>query len=497
MGIKIYIDWDKNDNFTDTYDDITADVMSVRWTIGARSAYQSVADESTCEIVVRNVDKKYTPENTTSPIYGKILPNRRIRIMDDKGSGTQLWNGYLEAPKMAWQPMGPALTGRHNITLQGYGAKQRLQKIEVRLGLYEDTTIDVIITDALREAGIFLPLQRGWFLGVAGKSELGVSTYLIGPAGWSEFEVGISNIATYGNEVKNVLAIIEELVRTERGRFGELRDGKFFLHNRHHIYQATDNGTISESDCVGINYASGDDVYNVINVKANPRKVQASETLWELDAPITVGVGDTAELEATLRRDGGQFAGAGSLTPTYSFSVGSGTVDVVARGGKAVVTVANTGNIPAVLATLSLAGAPTYNQNSMRVTKEDSLSVASLGRQELNIDAGVTSDYSDALAIAETELARRVSRGIVKSVQMKNMWDGIRNAYMFADNQIGYFVTVDAPSINHNARYIIIGESHSWQAGGEHNTEFFLEPLSLTPAFRWDVSNWDESYWIF
>lgn len=497
MGFKVFIDWDKDDDFLDSYDDITADVMSVSWFIGARSAYQSVADESTCDIVVRNTDGKYTPENSASPIYGKILSNRRIRIMDDRGTGTQLWNGYLEAPNMSWKPMGPALTGRDGVTLRGYGAKQRLQKIEVRLGLYEDVTVDVIITDALREAGIFLPLQRGWRLGVVGSSELGVSTYLLGSAGWSEFETGVSTIATYGNEVKNVLAIIEELVRTERGRFGELRDGKFFFYNRHHVYTLTDNNTISEEDCVGINYAHGDDVYNSVNVRANPRKVSVSEVLWELDAPISIGVNDTIELEARLRRDGGQFAGASSLVPTSTFSSGTGTVTVTARGGVAVVSVANTGNMPAVLATLSLAGAPTYNQNSIKVLKELPLSVADLGRQELSIDAGVTSEYSDALAIAETELAKRVSRGIVKSVQMKNMWDSVRNAYMYADNQIGYLVTVDAPSINHNARYIIIGEGHRWQPGGEHNAEFFLEPLPLDPAFVLDVSNLDEDYLMY
>jgi hypothetical protein len=37
----IAIDWDRNDNFTDTDDDVTSRVISVNWFLGMRTPYLS------------------------------------------------------------------------------------------------------------------------------------------------------------------------------------------------------------------------------------------------------------------------------------------------------------------------------------------------------------------------------------------------------------------------------------------------------------------------
>lgn len=499
MALKISVDWDNDRDFSDVNEDITADVESVRWFLGARNAYQAVCDEPTCEIVVRNTDGKYTPENSSSPIYNKIRPYRRIRIEETVGGGYQLWNGYLDIPNIDWSPMGD-YTGCGFVVLRGVGAKQALERIEVKLALYSDVTIDTVITDALRKAGVFLPSARGWFLGVTGFSELGVSTFLLGPDSWFDAEVGVSVIPTYGDEVKKVLEIIAELVETERGKFFIARDGKFVLWNRHHVYLATSNdSTINDDDVVEMEYEYGTDLVNSVLVSGNPRRVQTSETLWELDDSLTIPVGEVVEFEARLRRNTGQFAGAGAITATPTFTSGTATITTTPRGGLTIVKIDNaTGAIPAILSGLVLSGSPSYNQNSIRVLREDKVSIAEFGRRETSINAGVTGDYGSAEAIADTELGRRTLRGLVKSVSMRNAWDSVTNAYMFADNQIGYAVRVNAPTMSHDDRYVIIGEEHSWQRGGEHNTTFYFEPLPDTvPPMTWDVAKWDESYWVF
>jgi len=80
---------------------------------------------------------------------------------------------------------------------------------------------------------------------------------------------------------------------------------------------------------------------------------------------------------------------------------------------------------------------------------------------------------------------------------MRQKWVNRQNAYMFEDNQIGYFVTVTLDSVGHNSRYMIVGERNRWTAGDVHEAEFFLEPLRESPGFRWDVSNWDEDEWVY
>jgi hypothetical protein len=495
MGIRVLVDWDNDGSFTQAYDDISADIQSVEWFLGARRAWQSACDEPTCTINVRNTDKKYTPENSASPIYGKIKPNRRIRIMD-ADTGTQLWNGYLDLPQINWRPAGE-MSGRETVVLQGVGAKQLLDRIQVELATYENVTIDVIIKDVLRKAGIFLPLGRGWFLGVTGYSELGVTTYIIGASSWSDFEVGLTNIPFYGDEVVSVWATITQLVNTERGKFYIDRDGKYILHNRQHNYQTANNNTIDESVLTGFDYAFGADVQNSVRVDGNPRRQTATETLWELEAPETIAVGQIKEFEVRLRRETGQFAGAKTLSATPTFSGGTAVVTVTPRGGIAVIKVDNTaGAVIATLSTLVLTGSATYSQNAIRVTEVDQLSIADVGRNEIVIDAGLTGDIDTAGAIALTELGRRTLKGAVRSVSMRNKWVDRKNDYMFLDNRIGYFVRVTLGSVEHDKRYLIVGERHSWTVGDIHSVTFYLEPLPVNDGFRWDVSNWDEDYWV-
>ncbi len=42
----IAVDWKRDGNFDDTYDDVTSRVLAVNWFIGVRQTYQDVADNS-------------------------------------------------------------------------------------------------------------------------------------------------------------------------------------------------------------------------------------------------------------------------------------------------------------------------------------------------------------------------------------------------------------------------------------------------------------------
>jgi hypothetical protein len=70
----IAIDWDRNDNFSGTYDDVTARMVNVEWVLGWREPYQDVAEDSVLKLRLTNVDRRYSPENATSPLFGKVAP---------------------------------------------------------------------------------------------------------------------------------------------------------------------------------------------------------------------------------------------------------------------------------------------------------------------------------------------------------------------------------------------------------------------------------------
>jgi hypothetical protein len=85
----IAIDWDRNDNFTDTYDNVTTRVMQVNWFLGMRKEYQDKADNAMLGMVLRNNDRLYSPENAASPLFGKIAVQRPVRIQSNDGTTTR------------------------------------------------------------------------------------------------------------------------------------------------------------------------------------------------------------------------------------------------------------------------------------------------------------------------------------------------------------------------------------------------------------------------
>lgn len=94
----IAIDWDRNDNFTDTYDDVTARVISARWHLGMRAAYEGIADAATLDITLDNADRVYSPDSPAPALTGKVVPQRPVRIQSNDGTTTRThWIGWVES----------------------------------------------------------------------------------------------------------------------------------------------------------------------------------------------------------------------------------------------------------------------------------------------------------------------------------------------------------------------------------------------------------------
>jgi hypothetical protein len=89
-NFNLSIDWDRNNNFTGTHDNITNRVMWVNWYLGSKKPYQDTSDNPMCGIVLRNDDRLYSPDNTGSPLAGKLVPQRPVRIQSFDGTTTRL-----------------------------------------------------------------------------------------------------------------------------------------------------------------------------------------------------------------------------------------------------------------------------------------------------------------------------------------------------------------------------------------------------------------------
>lgn len=478
MPIKFYVDWDSDGTFNDANEDITADVMRARWSLGARNPFQSVADEATLTMKIRNTTGKYSPENATSPLAGLIRPMKRVRVFETV-TNTQLWNGWLDFPQLDWQTAGD-YTGKTSMTLNAIGAKTLLDKITITQDLFTNVRADEVIFDAMEQAGIFPAIDSGWVLGNAGLGLLGETTILASNDAWRDFDEGLTVFPDYGGGREAVGALIGDLVNTERGQFWFDREGKAIFRNRHHTYTTTttDYTLTDENLPTEIAYLYGDIFANSVTVTGRPRRIESSEMLWELDNPIEIAPRQTAIIEARLRRSNGQFASASSLTHTATFSTGSATISITPQGGVARVSIQNTGIGIAVVSSLVINGAPRYQQNELTATAQDNDSISQYYLRESQLSLTNVYEYQTLRDIGYMEILRLPMRGRVANFGMIALDDGVDNAVMIEDLFIGAFLVIDATAtLYHSDRYMVIGEEHELEQGGVHTARYFTEPV--------------------
>lgn len=81
---EVKVDWDMTNwaddpDFSEGIDDISSYVKSVSFSKGKDKELGN-APASTVEIVLKNEDGRFSPPNVGSPLYGKLLPWRVIRV---------------------------------------------------------------------------------------------------------------------------------------------------------------------------------------------------------------------------------------------------------------------------------------------------------------------------------------------------------------------------------------------------------------------------------
>lgn len=77
---KVLVDWDRTGDFLNSSDDITSYVVNAKWYLGFSQPYANVANDSTLDLVLNNSDKRFSPENSSSPLAGNLLPLRPVQI---------------------------------------------------------------------------------------------------------------------------------------------------------------------------------------------------------------------------------------------------------------------------------------------------------------------------------------------------------------------------------------------------------------------------------
>ena len=161
----IGIDWDRDGNYTDE----TARVLSDKWMLGFQQAFRDVGNDAQLTLILRNQDRRFTPEHSAGSLYGKLAPLRPVKIESNDATTTRRhFSGWV-------QSIHPEANrnGERVATIRVSGAMQFLKATETKIELQENQRSDQII-DALINEVIFPPaLSDAWVLGDGHRAELG------------------------------------------------------------------------------------------------------------------------------------------------------------------------------------------------------------------------------------------------------------------------------------------------------------------------------------
>ncbi len=71
----IAIDWNRDGSYTDE----TSKVLSANWFLGFQQPFADVGSDAQLTLIMQNMDKRFTPENPTGDLYGKLAPLRPVK----------------------------------------------------------------------------------------------------------------------------------------------------------------------------------------------------------------------------------------------------------------------------------------------------------------------------------------------------------------------------------------------------------------------------------
>ena len=497
----VSIDWNRDGIYTDE----TSKVMSAQWFLGFQQPYMDVGNDAQLTLTMRNTDKRFTPEYSSSPLYGSLVPLRPVKIESNDGTTTRRhFTGWIQTIQPAVNKNGERIA---NIFVMG--AMQFLKATETKIELQENQRTDQIIDTLIKEV-IFPPaLTEAWVVGDSNFSLIGESTYLADLTAYSEFEEGQMTLnmagdnwvkqGGYSDQSKDTFDVyrgIKDITAAERGKFFFDREGKAVFWSRHHILDKDTIDATFTDTMTGMEYtfASLDQTKNEIIVTCHPRTVaESASTLWELkDAVIRVAPEETREVFVKYTDDNDSRVGGKDVTAEdVEYSRGSTTVTVEAKANGANLVFKNSSTTTeAVIEKCVAKGRKITDEGQMDARSKDQVSITSFGRRVMNINLPSIDDLDEAQYIADFERNRRKDPfGLAQTITMQSHANRGGNQH---NNQLaltlGSLINVEETQTAHSDTYFIIGEAHELANGGKHwKTTWYLEPQIDT--LPWKVAD--------
>jgi len=485
MSMATYIlevDW-ANDGAWTGEDIITADVRTIECRRGRDYASQLTGRSSAGRLMalLNNGSGKYSKFNSASPIYGNIVPGRKIRLRTTAPVAATLWTGFLS--RIA--PYGSA--GRSAlVTLEAFGPLSRLNGKKVAPAKQDSQLTGVIVGAILDDAD--------W------------------PVGDRTIAAGQTTVTKWFVEAKEALTALREIEETELGFMYEAYDGKLVYEDRHTRLKSpyiTSVATFTDGAGETLIYRSIEqqdperEIFNEVVAEVAPLSVAGVvSVLWTLQGETpTIYPGTSKTFVATYPNfevgftDGAYVDAWTTPVATTDYTVtgvavGDIGVAVTKRANSMVITLTNNhATATATVTLLQARGDPVTRQAPVQVTASDATSQTAFGVRSYRLPGPwlpttataqdfvdyVVSRYKDPVAILTLGLMPNRNDTIMTQAFTREISDRVTIVSTGSGSQLGL-----------NEDFFIEAISHRISAAGGLHETFF--ELSYADA--------DAGYWI-
>ncbi|MBQ1064467.1 hypothetical protein [Micromonospora sp. C41] len=348
-----------------------------------------------------NRSRDYTPENPLSPLAGRLLPGRELRVRATYGGVTYgLLRGYVDDFEL--QP-GP---DQRSVQVTALDGLARLQRVRLSTPLYSGVRTGAAI-------GLLLD-AAGW------------------PADRRDLDVGASTLPWWWADGVDAFAALQQILDSEGPgcRASVDINGTFVFRDRHHrlmrsasrTVQATwRSGGVEPCYSAPMSYNPGwRDVVNDVTYSVPVRVASGQmESVWQMAGQRALADGETVALAA---RSGEPFFGAVAPVEGVDYTPASGTVrtSLSRTSGQSTTVYVTAVGGPAVIDGMAVRAYPVATQTEVEVHAEDAASISDVGRQSWPSErAPSLAGLPDAIAIADIILAGRARRQPVLSVTFR------------------------------------------------------------------------------
>ena len=479
---SIAIDRNHDGDFNDAAEEINSRVIELRWRLGMRGAYESMADDGWAWIKALNADGAFSPERS------RIEIGTRARIQSEHAGVTRT---HFSGSISQIEP-DEGDFGRKQALIHLHDIQPWLADSPARLSPQINVRADQVIGRLLSAATLRRPRLAGFCLiDIAGYNLIDSARVFPPENSGRRLQAGKSRFAYVGDwwrDSTSARQAIAEIAASERGRFYVDRSGDAVFLNRHHTLIHREIAAEFSDDMRGMAYSYGDSRLNQIALLMTPRELgEGGALVWQLRSPLRIR--RRSELLLTLRPLDERDEPVGlleieRLATRFQATAadggrqveGGGAAEVLQLGANSVqLRVSNDSRRDLYLTLLQLYGKPLYRSAPLEVSAEDGEGMHIHGLKRLVYDLPALSDFETAQAFADYELARRRHpRGSIRTlaINARDHLPAALSATLFDR------IRVSETQTGHSAReYFIVGEEHHAVAGGmRHEVTWTLEP---------------------